>query len=75
MQNAVVYNGREASRFYSVGRVLWRRFLMRLKHDHVKHRKGEKRRRFRNENAYAIVLAAVKMMGYESKKLKKSSLM
>ena len=70
--NIISFGNKDADRFYSMGRVLWRRFLMKLKHEYVHVKKHEKVRKFSNENAYAIVTAAVYKMGYKPTVMKKT---
>ena len=69
--NKVVFYRREMARYYSLGRVLWRRFLMRLKWEYIKTRKGDRRRRFGNDNAWAVVCAAVHKMGHKLQHVRK----
>ena len=66
MCNKVYFDDREVSRYYSVGRVLWRRFLMRVRSEFAGEKKKEKYRSYKNPNAFAIVAAAVKKMNFKT---------
>jgi len=45
---------------------------MKIKHEYVHVKKHEKVRKFSNENAYAVVAAAVSKMGYKPTVMKKA---
>jgi hypothetical protein len=46
--NKVVFGGREVDRFYSMGRMLWRRFLLRIKQEYIHNKKHEVYHRYSN---------------------------
>lgn len=69
--NVVVFGDRQVDRFYSLGRVLWKRFLIRIKSEYLVYKKHEKYHKFSCPNAYAVVLAAVRTMGYKTQVMKK----
>ena len=58
------------TRYYSTGRLLWKKFLLRMQWEHLTTKKKEKRNSYANPNAYAIVVAANKVMNYVPEKLK-----
>jgi hypothetical protein len=58
------FGNREISRYYSAGRILWKRCLMKLQFQYLKSKRKDKRRYF-CASAYAIVLAAIQKMDYK----------
>lgn len=69
--NNIVLREKVVTRFYSVGRVLWKRFLLRMQAEYLMTKKKEKKNPIKFVNAYAIVVAAVKKLNHKLIKMER----
>ena len=70
--NVVNLGQKTLTRFYSLGRILWKRMLMRLKWEYLNNtKKSYKRAPYSCANAFAIIVFGVKKCGYKLQYIQK----
>lgn len=63
--NNIVLREKVVTRFYSVGRLVWKRFLLRMQAEYLVVKKKDRKNPYKCANAYAVVVAAVRRLNYK----------